>query len=136
FGGRLRLYVSRLGEHSYSFDPQGVSMSELTPGAGFSPLRLIYKPGFLVWCVREVSGKLWMIGYGGGGNLYSARREPRQVKLLQSDDGECFSFVVLGHAVVLTGGGSETDFAFEPSGDLFAVVRNETSDEQSFGSKI
>jgi hypothetical protein len=58
------------------------------------------------------------------------------VHWLTTDDGWQWRPVVPDHPVVLTGGGSETDFIDAPGGGIVAVVRNEAGDAEGWGSKI
>jgi hypothetical protein len=58
------------------------------------------------------------------------------VHFLTSQNGLDWEPVVDGQPVVLTGGSSETDFAFLDDGSLIAVSRNELGDDLGFGSKI
>lgn len=131
----LWLYVARLGEHSFAFSPQGISFAELRPEGGFTPLSPIYEPGFIAWRARVVGDRPLIIGYRGGENLYSVGGAPMSVELLTTSNGRDLT-PAFEHAEVLRGGGSETDFAFLPSGGLFAVVRNEEGDRDGFGSKV
>jgi hypothetical protein len=130
----LWLYVSRLGEHSFAFSPQGVSFSELRPGGGFSPLTPIYEPGFLLWRARVVNDRPILIGYSGGENLYRIGGS-MDVEVLTTKNGHDFS-PAFSHKQVLEGGGSETDLSLLGDGSLMAVVRNEEGDRDGFGSKL
>lgn len=131
----LWLYVARLGQHSFAFSPQGISFAELRPDGGFSALAPIYEPGFIAWRARVVDDRPLIIGYSGGENLYSVGGAPMNVELLTTRNGRDLT-PAFGHAQVLRGGGSETDFAFLPNGALFALVRNEEGDPDGFGSKF
>jgi hypothetical protein len=136
FGNRLFLYVARLGTNPFAFEPKGLSVSERGPGGSFEPLEPIGRPGFIAWRTRMVGGRPSMIGYSGGESMYRFRGEPILVELLTTTDGRHWSPFAGQRATVLSGGGSEADFALDASGQLFAVVRNEAGDDDGFGSKL
>ncbi|HVZ88899.1 MAG TPA: hypothetical protein VHG72_18155 [Polyangia bacterium] len=134
--GRLFLYVSVLGTHSYSFDPVGVDMTELAPNGTFGPLEPAGLPGRIAWRTRAIDGRGYMTAYRGGEHLYSLNREPMDVELYATADGRHWQPADPAHPVVSRGGGSETDFALLPGGSLFGVIRNEEGDETGWGSKL
>ena len=134
--GRLFLYVSVLGTHSYSFDPVGVDVTELAPNGTFGPLQPAGLPGRIAWRTRTIDGRGYMTAYRGGEHLYSLNREPMDVELYATADGRHWQPADPAHPVVSRGGGSETDFALLPGGSLFGVIRNEEGDETGWGSKL
>jgi hypothetical protein len=135
-GGRLILYVARLGTDPFSFEPQGLSMSERPDGQAWGPLEPVGPPGFIAWRVRVVEGRPLMIGYSGGASIYNFDGAPLRVRLMTSSDGRSWTPAWGNSGVVLTGGGSETDFTFDDRGALYAVTRNEAGDDDGFGSKL
>lgn len=135
-GGRTFLYFAVLGKDPLAFEPQGARVSErLGPGHWTEP-EPIFADGFIPWRGRVVGGRSTVIGYVGGENIYEPTGEPLEVSWLATDDGRTFEPVVPGHAVVLVGGTSETDFAIRDDGSLVAVARNEAGDADGWGSKI
>lgn len=133
--GRLFLYVSRLGKDPFDFEPSGFSVSEL--GAqGFSPLEPVYKPGYILWRAKIIGDQAVAVAYGGGGSIYSYGEGSLTTELLTTRDGRHFAAWRGKQPVVLTGGGSETDFALGADGSLLAVVRNEAGDASGWGSKL
>ena len=135
-GDKLLLYVARLGDNAFAFEPEGVSVSELGPDGRWSDLSPIGPAGAIAWRVKPHEGGALMVLYRGGENLYSFNGRPMTVELWQSKDGHDWRpFSALG-AAVLSGGGSETDFAVDASNTLFAVVRNEAGDAAGAGSKL
>ena len=79
-----------------------------------------------------MQGEATLIGYTGGEAIYDTDGLPAiEVKWMTSPDGLRWE-----GPTVWTGGGSETDFAFEESGRLVAVIRNEAGDAEGFGSLI
>ncbi|HJN78389.1 MAG TPA: hypothetical protein QGF58_31050 [Myxococcota bacterium] len=129
--GQLILHWAVLGTDPLAFEPQG-TMRAVFDGQSWSDPEWIFEDGFIPWRTRVMDGVPTMIGYVGGEDIYDQDGLPAlEVKWLSSDDGLDWS-----GATVLTGGGSETDFAFTPEGDLVAVVRNEAGDEEGFGSLI
>jgi hypothetical protein len=133
---RLILYVARLGSDPFAFEPQGLSMSEHRADAAWSTLEPVGPAGFIAWRVRVVQGRPLMIGYSGGASLYNFDGAPVVVKMMTSSDGRRWTPAWGPSGVVLTGGGSETDFTFDDGGGLYAVTRNEAGDGDGFGSKL
>jgi len=135
-GGRLFLYFAVLGQNFLAFEPQGARVIERLGEAEWSAPDPIFDPSFIPWRARNIGGTGYLIGYTGGENIYQGTEPTVDVYFLKTHDGRSFSPVVPGRPVVLTGGGSETDFAFLDDGSLVAVVRNELGDEDRWGSKI
>lgn len=134
--GRLLLYFAVLGDDPLDFEPQGsLGVEHLGPGDWSEP-REVFEPGFIPWRARVFDGTPYIIGYTGGENIYDADAEPVQIWWLTTEDGWTWTAAVPDQPVVLTGGGSETDFTFLDDGTLVAVVRNEAGDETGFGSKV
>ena len=77
-----------------------------------------------------------MTAYRGGEHIYHLSGLPIEVALLVSDDGENWAPHDAAIPFVQSGGGSETDFDFDPHGDLYGIVRNEAGDETGWGSKV
>ena len=136
FGGRLFLYVSRLGTNALSFDPQGMSVTERRPDGTWSPLEPVYLPGFVGWRARVSRGTPYLLAYLGGEHIYRFDNVPLDVHFLTTADGRTFTGVDPAMPVVYRGGGSESDFAQSDAGDLFAVIRNEAGDETGWGSRV
>lgn len=134
--GRLMLYMARLGSDPFAFEPQGMSLSERQDSGAWTKLESVGPKGFIVWRTRVVQGRALMVGYTGGENLYKFDGKPMQVHVLASQDGRTWQPAFGRDAVVLEGGGSETDFTITPNGKLFAVARNEAGDSDGYGSKL
>lgn len=135
--GRLFLYFAVLGEDPLAFEPQGMMGTERAEDGSWSTPDWFYGEGFIPWRARVVAGVPYLVTYVGGENIYEADGEPIEVHWLTTEDGLSWEPVVPGQPVMLTGGGSETDFALTPEGALVAVVRNEAGDAESgWGSKI
>ena len=141
-GGRLFLYVSKLGKVPYAFEPDGVWVSEKTSraqgnAASWSALEELELPGHIVWRLQNVGGRGWMTAYRGGANIYSFTGDPIGVGLFTSADGRHWAPADPAHPYVYEGGVSETDFEFAPDGSLLAVGRNEAGDTlNGFGSVV
>jgi hypothetical protein len=139
-GGRLFLYVSRLGKRPYAFEPAGVWVSEMARAGGgsrWSELEELDLPGYIVWRVKSAGGRGWMTAYRGGANLYRFTGEPMTVSLFASDDGRSWHAADPAHPDVYEGGVSETEFEFASDGSLVAVGRNEAGDERNgYGSVV
>jgi len=135
-GDRLLLYVARLGDNAFDFQPEGVSVSERGADGSWSELEPTGPPGAIAWRVKQYAGEALMVLYRGGENLYAFNGEPMTVELWRSADGRNWRPFSEKGAVVLRGGGSETDFVVDASNTLFAVVRNEAGDASGAGSKL
>jgi hypothetical protein len=135
-GGKLFLYVARLGDNPFDFEPQGLSVSERASDGSWSTLEPVGPKGAIAWRVKEHDGEGLMVLYRGGENLYSFNGVPMTVELWRSKDGRSWRPYAAGGPVVLTGGGTETDFAIDSRNTLFAVVRNEAGDAAGAGSKL
>jgi hypothetical protein len=137
FKGRLFLYFAQLGTNSTAFDPQGMLMSEYQGPGNWSAPRDTYGTGrkLIPWRFVIRDGRAYLTLYDNGQRIYDFSGLPIDIELLVSDDG--VSWQPAGtQAIVSTGGGSETAFAFDSRGDLYAVIRNERGDETGWGSKI
>ncbi|HVY31731.1 MAG TPA: hypothetical protein VHB79_34585 [Polyangiaceae bacterium] len=136
-GDKLLLYVARLGDNPFDFEPQGLSVSERSPDGAWSKLEPTGPKGAIAWRVKPYQGEGLMVLYRGGENLYSFNGEPMTVELWRSADGRAWRPFSEHGAEVLSGGGSETDFVIDgASKTLFAVVRNEAGDASGAGSKL
>jgi hypothetical protein len=134
--GKLMLFVSRLGQSAWSFEPQGLSLGELGRDGAWSGLEPVGPPGAIAWRVKPFQGEALMIAYRGGEHLYSFDGGSMSVELWRTSDGRSFRPFSAAGAAVSHGGGSETDFALGADGSLFAVVRNEEGDSSGWGSKL
>ena len=135
-GGRLLLYVARLGTNSWSFTPEGVSVGERRADGTWTQLDPVGPAGAIAWRVKPFQGEALMVAYRGGEHMYSLSGGDMTVELWRSSDGRHFRPFSAHGAVVSRGGGSETDFALGTDGSLFAVTRNEEGDAFGWGSKL
>lgn len=137
YNGRLFLYFARLGTDRFNFEPQGMFVSEYLGPRQWTEPRPFYHPGesFIPWRVKVLGGRAYMTTYQYGEHEYDFTGKPLFMHFLTSDDGLSWRGVG-ADPVVLKGGGSETDFAFDDRGDLYAVVRNESGDDSGWGAKI
>ncbi len=135
-GDALFLYVSKLGEDAFAFEPRGISFSERAPDGTWSKLAPVGPPGVMGWRVRKVDGEPVMMVYSGGETIYDLRRPDLKVEMWRSADGRSWESYDPAHPVVYAGGGSEADFAVGDDGRLYGVIRNEAGDETGWGSKV
>jgi hypothetical protein len=146
-GGKLFLYFARLSEITFTFQPEATMVSEQVAGCQWTaPVDIDIArqvtpevedtSGFIPWRARTIDGTHYLIGYLGGENVVELGAGGLAIYWLKTNDGRNFEPVVAGQPVVLTGGSSETDFAFLDDGAVVAVSRNESGDELGFGSKI
>lgn len=135
-GDKLLLYVARLGDNPFDFEPQGLSVTERTADGKWSGLESVGPAGAIAWRVKPWGNEGLMVLYRGGENLYSFNGVPMTVELWRTSDGHQWRpFSDMG-AAVLSGGGTETDFVVDADQKLFAVVRNEAGDQDGAGSKL
>ena len=138
-GDKLFLYLARLGEVTLTFKPEAMMVSEQQAGCMWTEavdIEPTGEAGFIPWRAREIDGVGYLIGYVGGENIYDMASDGIRVHWLRTTDGRSFEPVVPGQSVVLSGGVSETDWAFLDDGGVVAVTRNEAGDDDGFGSKI
>jgi len=135
WNGRLFLYFAVLGSDPFSFEPQGMMVSEKQGGTWTEP-EWFHEPGFIPWRAKVVNGVPYLLAYVGGENIYEPGGHPIEVHWLTTSDGRTFRPVVAGRPAVLRGGGSETDFVIQDDGSIVAVVRNEAGDAMGWGSKV
>ena len=129
--GRLFLYFAVLGTNPADFEPLGTMVSILEDGT-WSQASWLSQDSLIPWRTRVMQGQPTLIGYTGGDAIYDSDGLPAiEVKWMTSTDGLDWS-----GPTVWTGGGSETDFAFEASGRLVGVIRNEAGDAEGFGSLV
>jgi hypothetical protein len=139
FKGRLFLYYARLAPNTGIFDPQGMSVSEMTAPGAWTPPADLYRANekYIPWRTQVHGGRAYLTVYRDGQRIYDFSGLPMDIELLVSDDGLDWRPVDPARPVVSSGGGSETAFAFDAAGDLYAVIRNERGDEAfGWGSKI
>ena len=134
-GGTLRLFFAVLGDSPVDFSPEGTMVTTWAGPGDWSEPTWALETGFIPWRIRTLDGLAWLIGYSGGENVYDEGGSIA-IHWLTSSDGVDWAPAVPDQPVVLTGGGSEADFAFAPDGAVVAVVRNEAGDSDGFGSKV
>lgn len=135
-GDSLFLYVSRLGDDAFAFEPQGITGWERAPDGTWSGLGAIGQPFYMGWRVRRLAGRPVMLVYSGGEDIYSGHRPELRVELWKSDDGRRWWSFDADQPALYVGGGSEADFAEGDDGTLYGVIRNEAGDETGWGSKV
>lgn len=133
--GRLWLYYAVLGDNPFEFEPQGVQRIEYRRPGDWTAAEPMFADGMIPWRIKELDGRLHMIGYVGGENVYDNDAELLETRWLVSDDGETWQ-PYLDDETVRTSGASETDFVIRADGSLVAVQRNEAGDENGFGSYV
>jgi hypothetical protein len=136
WNGTLTLYLAVLGTDPLAFEPQGTIYTQLVePGTWTEPVWHDLDT-LIAWRIKEMDGKLYLIGYTGGEGIYDPESDPIEIHWLTSDNAIDWVPASGGDPVVLTGGGSESDMVFLDDGDVLVVVRNEAGDEDGYGSKI
>ncbi len=138
--GRLQLYFASLGSDPNAFEPGRMWRVERSGPGDWTAPEETFGADFIPWRIRvfpEVSGdRPILVGYEGGANIYNFSGDPLSVYLLTTTDGDEWVPLDAGRPVVLEGGMSETDVAFDAEGNLFAVSRNEAGDSEGFGSFV
>ena len=143
---RLFLYFALLGTDPSAFEPRGAMVTEYhgppvpgsaNPNGTWDEPALLDLGDFIPWRARVVDGRGYLVGYDGGESIYNYDGKPIRVRFLRTDDGRTLSPAWPDRPVSLTGGSSETDFAFLDDGGVVTVSRNEAGDdEHGFGSLI
>ncbi len=136
-GEKLFMVFAVLGDNPIDFEPQGMMVTEYEgPGQWTTP-EYFYGEGFIPWRTKTIGGRVYLIAYEGGENIYDIDGEPIRVHWLTTEDGRQWVPVVPDQPVVLEGGSSETDFVLMDDGALVAVSRNEAGDDElGWGSKV
>jgi len=135
-GDSLFLYYAVLGTNPLDFEPGEMKVCRRLGAGQWTSPQAFYKPGFIPWRTKTVNGIPYLLAYEGGENIYDFSREPIKVHWLTTTNGFDWEPVVPGQPIVLTGGGSETDFVFLDDGSVLAVSRNELGDETGWGMKL
>lgn len=136
WNGRLFLYFAVLGDVMVAFEPQGIMVTEMKGRGDWTDPEWIYLERFMVWRTKVIDDVPYMLGYIIDEYIPGNETQPTDVHWLTTSDGRHWEPVIPGQPVVLTGGGSETDFVFADDGALIAVNRNESGDDLGWGSKI
>lgn len=137
--GGLWFYMAQLGTSPIAFEPGGTLVTRYDGPDAWTPLEPVFPDDFIPWRIEEAPGGGWeVLGYTGGGNIYSFDGASIRVRWLVSDDGRTWAPhpAVGGEGVVLEGGGSEASLVHLDDGSIVAVVRNEAGDTDGFGSKV
>jgi len=131
-------YYAVLGKDSTAFTPQGTKVMERLGPGQWSEAKPFYEKEFILWRGKTIDDVSYVIGYTGGENIYEFDDKPLTVSIhwLKTADGYTWEPVVPGKPIVQVGGGSETDFVFQPDGSLVSLVRDELGDALGWGSKI
>jgi hypothetical protein len=136
-GDRLLLYFAVLGTDPLAFEPKGTMVTEYRAPETWDAPELLPLGNFIPWRARAFGDKAIVAGYDGGENIYNFDGKPLRVRLLETTDGRTFAPAVPEAPVAITGGASETDFAFLDDGALVTVSRNEAGDAvHGFGSIV
>lgn len=133
-GDKLMFYFFEAGKNPFSFTPQHIyAMERRGPGEWTEPVP-VFEPQCVLWRAKVRNGRAYATVYCGEG-MYSGGNESISIYFLTTDDGYHFTPVNPDKPVVATGG-SETAFEFDAQGNLYTVIRNETGDGQTWGSKV
>ncbi len=136
FDGTLFLYFAVLGPVQFTFEPEGVMVTEIHGPGDFTEPQWLFEDDTIAWRTRVIDDVPYMLAYRGGAGIYTGDASVLEVSWLTTADGYDWQPVIPDQPVVLTGGVSETDFAFTPDGALIAVSRDEEGDEGGWGTKI
>lgn len=133
--GRLFFYFFEAGKNPLSFSPQKVWSMERAENGEWSRQEVKGLEGCVLWRAKVRNGTAYATVYCGGENMYKLGNEAIDILFLTTSDGIHFAPVNAEKSVVVRGG-SETDFEFDTDGALYAVVRNEGGDGESWGGKV
>lgn len=135
-GGKIFLYVSRLGRDALAFEPQGMSVAERSAAGEWSAMEPMGPAGVMGWRVRRLGDTSVFLVYSGGESIYDLNKPDLKVELWKSSDGRSWVPFDAAHPVVYAGGGSEADCVLGDDGTLYGVIRNEAGDDTGWGSKV
>jgi hypothetical protein len=133
---RLFLYMALLGSNAVAFDPGGTVVTRWRGPDNWTRPRHILAPDFIPWDIRVHRGRVYMLGYTGGGGTFQANPPPKHVYWLMSDDGYDWRPVKAGHEIVYRGQCGETSFAFRRDGSLVTACQTEQVDALGWGAKV
>jgi hypothetical protein len=144
FGGKLRLWLARLGNDPNRFEPKGASFVERNDDGTWAArvdctvetCGALGASNFIPWRAKVERGVPYLTAYDRGERIYAPNGDPVRVHLFTTTDGRVWRDVDPKTGPVLNGGGSETDFAIGDDGALFAVSRNEAGDATGLGAKV
>lgn len=130
-GGTLLFTFFEGGTDSLAFEPRQMWRSERLGEGDWSDLEPWGEEGEVPWEVQVHEGTAYLSSYFGEHYNLDAGTEPVDVRFASSTDGRTWD-----QRVVYTGGGSETAFAFDGDGRLWADLRNEDGDTTGFGTLL
>lgn len=133
-GDKLMFYFFEAGKNPLAFEPKQIFAMERKGRGEWSRPVAVFEPRCVLWRAKVRNGKAYATVYCGTG-MYTGGNEDISIYFLTSADGYHFSAVDPARPVVAKGG-SETAFEFDASGNLYAVIRNETGDGRTWGSKV
>ena len=134
-GDKLMFYFFQAGKNPFSFTPKFVyAMERKGPGDWTEPVK-VFKPGCVLWRAKVRDGTAYATVYCGGDAMYTTGSKSIDIHFLTTEDGYNFEPVDPERPVPATGG-SETAFEFDRDGALYLVIRNESGDGETWGSKV
>ncbi len=119
------------GTDSLAFEPRVMWRSERLGEGEWSALEAWGEEGEVPWEVQVRDGTAYLSTYWGEHYNLEAGDEPVEVRFGSSADGRTWD-----QQVVYSGGASETAFAFDGDGRLWADLRNEDGDATGFGTLL
>ena len=121
---KLFFYFFSSGKNPWTFNPQYIWVSIYESPGQWSDPQKVWKPGSVVWRLKEYNGYALMSSYTASGVMETKGDSPNELILLKSEDGLNWEPFDPDRPVQVYGGG-EADFEFDDAGNLFTVVRNE-----------
>lgn len=133
---KLFFYFFEAGKNPLSFSPRKVWCMERTgEGKWRARVEVAGLAGCVLWRAKVRNGVAYAAVYCGGENMYKLRNEAIDILFLTTSDGRNFVPLNPKRAVVARGG-SEADFEFDSDRTLYAVIRNEGGDGETWGGKV
>jgi len=124
FQDTLFLYYYQGGTHPLKFEPQQIYVTTYIEEEGWTEPAPVYKPGYVVWRLRNFGDTAYMSVYYGAG-LYTTGDRPGDLRLLVSRNG-CTWQPISENPQVDRVSAEEGEFCFDAEGNLYATVRLET----------
>ena len=134
--GKLFLYFFEAGTNPFAFEPGRVLATDRQPGGTWTAPVVVSPDDAVDWRTKTIDGVPYMMRYRGGEDSYASGEAAITVEMLTTKNGYDWTPLNPARPVVHTGGAGETDFAFDNSGRLWSVMRNEAGEKGHFGSLL
>lgn len=122
FDRTLFLYFFTGGNSPIRFKPDWIHVCRRRPDGSWTDPEKIFKPGYVVWRLREHDGTAWMSTYYGT-DIYG-KGSRGEIRLLRSSNGIDWE-PISEQPQIERVGAEEAEFVFDEQGGIVALVRLE-----------